>query len=105
MAVEKAFEQLDYTPGEVGLLEAHGTGTRVGDATELGALTELFAPYAKPGTIGLGSVKSQIGHAKAAAGIASLIKTALALYNKVLPPSVNSKPPTRLWIGPPAPSA
>ena len=93
LAVEKAFEQLDYTPGEVGLLEAHGTGTRVGDATELGALTELFAPYAKPGTIGLGSVKSQIGHAKAAAGIASLIKTALALYNKVLPPSVNFKTP------------
>ena len=89
LAVEKTFEQVDYTPGDVGLLEAHGTGTRVGDATELGALNEIFAPYAKPGTIGLGSVKSQIGHAKAAAGIASLIKTSLALYNKVLPPSVN----------------
>ena len=93
IAVEKAFEQLDYTPGDVGLVEAHGTGTRVGDAVELGALTELFAPYAKPSTIGLGSVKSQIGHAKAAAGIASLIKTSLALYNKVLPPSVNFETP------------
>ncbi|MBR4355125.1 MAG: SDR family NAD(P)-dependent oxidoreductase [Elusimicrobiaceae bacterium] len=89
IAVEKTFEQLDYTPGDVGLVEAHGTSTRVGDAVELIALNELFAPYAKPGTIGLGSVKSQIGHAKAAAGIASLIKTSLALYNKVLPPSVN----------------
>ena len=93
LAVEKTFEQLDYTPEAVGLIEAHGTGTRVGDAVELGALTELFAPYAKPGTIGLGSVKSQIGHAKAAAGIASLIKTSLALYNKVLPPSVNFETP------------
>ena len=93
LAVEKAFEQLDYTPGEVGLLEAHGTGTRVGDATELNALNEIFAPYAKPGSIGLGSVKSQIGHAKAAAGIASLIKTSLALYNKVLPPSINFETP------------
>ncbi|MBR4592771.1 MAG: acyltransferase domain-containing protein, partial [Elusimicrobiaceae bacterium] len=79
--------------GDVGLIEAHGTSTRVGDAVELGALNEIFGPYAKPGTIGLGSVKSQIGHAKAAAGIASLIKTSLALYNKVLPPSVNFETP------------
>ncbi|MBR3899406.1 MAG: acyltransferase domain-containing protein, partial [Elusimicrobiaceae bacterium] len=93
IAVEKTFEQLDYTPGEVGLVEAHGTSTRVGDAVELNALYEIFSPYAKPGTIGLGSVKSQIGHAKAAAGIASLIKTSLALYNKVLPPSVNFETP------------
>ena len=93
IAVQKTFEQLDYTPADVGLIEAHGTGTRVGDAVELEALTELFSPYAKPGTIGLGSVKSQIGHAKAAAGMAALIKTSLALYNKVLPPSVNFETP------------
>ena len=93
IAVQKAFEQVEYTPGDVGLVEAHGTSTRVGDAVELNALYEIFGPYAKPGTIGLGSVKSQIGHAKAAAGIASLIKTSLALYNKVLPPSVNFETP------------
>ena len=93
LAVEKTFEQLDYTPEAVGLVEAHGTGTRVGDAVELAALTELFGPYVKPGSVGLSSVKSQIGHAKAAAGIASLIKTSLALYNKVLPPSVNFETP------------
>ncbi|MBR2504860.1 MAG: acyltransferase domain-containing protein, partial [Elusimicrobiaceae bacterium] len=93
IAVEKTFEQLDYTPGEVGLVEAHGTSTRVGDAVELNALYEIFSPYAKPATIGLGSVKSQIGHAKATAGIASLIKTSMALYNKVLPPSVNFETP------------
>ena len=93
LAVEKTFEQLDYTPEAVGLVEAHGTGTRVGDAVELGVLTELFRPYVKPASVGLSSVKSQIGHAKAAAGIASLIKTSLALYNKVLPPSVNFETP------------
>ena len=93
LAVEKAFEQVEYTPGDVGLIEAHGTSTRVGDAVELNALNEIFGAHAKPGTIGLGSVKSQIGHAKAAAGIASLIKTSLALYNKVLPPSVNFETP------------
>ncbi|MDY6038876.1 MAG: beta-ketoacyl synthase N-terminal-like domain-containing protein, partial [Elusimicrobiaceae bacterium] len=93
IAVEKAFEQVEYTPGDVGLVEAHGTSTRVGDAVELNALNEIFSAHAKPGTIGLGSVKSQIGHAKAAAGIASLIKTSLALYNKVLPPSVNFETP------------
>ncbi len=93
LAVEKAFEQLDYTPEAVGLVEAHGTGTRVGDAVELEALTELFGSHVKPGSVGLGSVKSQIGHAKAAAGIASLIKISLALYNKVLPPSVNFETP------------
>ena len=93
IAVEKAFEQVDYTPADVGLIEAHGTGTRVGDAVELASLTETFGPHAKPGSIGLGSVKSQIGHAKAAAGIAALIKTSLALYHKVLPPSVNFETP------------
>ena len=93
IAVEKTFEQVEYDPGAVGLIEAHGTSTRVGDAVELNALYDIFAPYAKPGTIGLGSVKSQIGHAKAAAGIASLIKTSLALYHKVLPPSVNFETP------------
>ncbi|WP_424244195.1 malonyl CoA-acyl carrier protein transacylase [Elusimicrobium posterum] len=89
LAVEKAFEQLDYTPGDVGMIEAHGTGTKVGDATEVTALNEVYSKHAKPGSIGLGSVKSQIGHAKAAAGIASLIKMAMALKHKVMPPTIN----------------
>ncbi|MDR0734341.1 MAG: acyltransferase domain-containing protein, partial [Elusimicrobiota bacterium] len=93
LAIEKTFEQLDYSPGQVGLIEAHGTATRVGDAAELSALNEVFSPLAKPGTIWLGSVKSQIGHAKAAAGIASVIKVMLALHHKVLPPSINFETP------------
>ncbi len=93
LAINRAFEQVDFDPSQVGLMEAHGTATKVGDATELGALNEVFAPYAKVGSIGLGSVKSQIGHTKSAAGIASLIKVMLALYNKVLPPSINFQTP------------
>ncbi|HOX23878.1 MAG TPA: polyketide synthase, partial [Elusimicrobiales bacterium] len=93
LAVNNTFEQLDYTPGDVGFLEAHGTATRVGDITEATAMGELFGQYAAPGTIGLTSVKSQIGHAKAAAGVASIIKTTLAIHNKVLPPSINYETP------------
>ena len=93
LAINRAFEQVDFTPEQVGLMEAHGTATKVGDATELSALNEVFTPYAKPRSIALGSVKSQIGHTKAAAGIASLIKVMLALHNKVLPPSINFETP------------
>ena len=70
------------------LLEAHGTGTKVGDATEAKALAEVFSENATPASCAIGSVKSQIGHTKAAAGSASLIKVALALFNKVLPPTI-----------------
>ena len=103
LAIENTFKQLDYTPGEVGLMEAHGTATKVGDATELAALDEVFKPYAPAGSIGLGSIKSQIGHAKAAAGIASVIKVMLALHNKVLPPSINFETPNPIvdWASTP----
>ncbi|MFA6584682.1 MAG: beta-ketoacyl synthase N-terminal-like domain-containing protein, partial [Elusimicrobiaceae bacterium] len=88
IAVENTFEQLDYSPADVELVEAHGTGTGVGDATELHVLDESFA-RARQGKVGITSVKSNIGHCKAAAGMASVIKTALALHNKKLPPSIN----------------
>ena len=93
LAINRAFEQVEIDPSQVGLMEAHGTATKVGDATELSALNEVFTPYAKPRSIALGSVKSQIGHTKAAAGMASLIKVMLALHNKVLPPSINFETP------------
>ncbi|NLO92117.1 MAG: SDR family NAD(P)-dependent oxidoreductase [Elusimicrobia bacterium] len=93
LAVNNTFEQLDYTPGDVGLLEAHGTATRVGDITEVNTMSELFGKYAPHASIGLGSVKSQIGHAKAAAGMASMVKIAMALDKKVLPPSINFETP------------
>ncbi|MBI4423664.1 MAG: acyltransferase domain-containing protein, partial [Elusimicrobia bacterium] len=92
LAIERCFKQLNYGPEGVGLLEAHGTSTKVGDVVEVNAAAEAFGKAAK-GSIGLGSVKSQIGHLKAAAGAAAVAKAALALYHKTLPPSINFKTP------------
>ena len=89
-AVERALAQARRSPAEVGLVEAHGTGTVVGDRTELATLTEVFAAHdAEVGACVLGSVKSQIGHTKCAAGLAGLIKVARSLYHGVLPPTGN----------------
>ncbi|MEV6564638.1 beta-ketoacyl synthase N-terminal-like domain-containing protein [Streptomyces kronopolitis] len=75
-------------PGALGLLEAHGTGTPVGDRTELATLARVFGP---PGAgrapVALGSVKSTLGHTMQAAGIAGLIKAALAVHHRTLPPT------------------
>lgn len=85
-ALERAYAQAGILPSAVGLVEAHGTGTVVGDRTELQALTEVFSlGGAVPGQTGLGSVKSQIGHTKCAAGVAGMIKVAKALHHRVLP--------------------
>ena len=87
-ALERTYGRAGILPAEVGLVEAHGTGTVVGDRTELATLTEVFnAGGALPGQAALGSVKSQIGHTKCAAGIAGLIKVAKALHHRVLPPT------------------
>ncbi|MFF4280447.1 beta-ketoacyl synthase N-terminal-like domain-containing protein [Streptomyces kronopolitis] len=75
-------------PGALGLLEAHGTGTPVGDRTELATLARVFgAPGAGRAPVGLGSVKSTLGHTMQAAGIAGLIKAALAVHHRTLPPT------------------
>ncbi|RUR83064.1 type I polyketide synthase [Chlorogloeopsis fritschii PCC 9212] len=97
-ALLRAYEDAGISPTSVGLIEAHGTGTMVGDPAEVTALKEVFgANNPKKQHIALGSVKSQIGHTKAAAGAASLIKTALALHHKVLPPTINvTKPHPKL---------
>jgi malonyl CoA-acyl carrier protein transacylase len=74
----------------VGLIEAHGTSTRVGDVVEVGSLSTMFGNLGLPaGSIALGSVKSNIGHLKSAAGAAGMLKATLALYHKILPPSAN----------------
>lgn len=85
-ALDRAYWQAGVLPGEIGLVEAHGTGTVVGDRTELESLTEQFqSGGAVRGQARLGSVKSQIGHTKCAAGIAGVIKVAKALHHRVLP--------------------
>lgn len=94
IALERAYESAGINPCEVGLLEAHGTGTVVGDRTELGVLTDVFSSSnTSAGSCVLGSVKSQIGHTKCAAGLASIIKVAMALHHRVLPPTVNLTEP------------
>ncbi|OGS28760.1 MAG: hypothetical protein A2218_11375 [Elusimicrobia bacterium RIFOXYA2_FULL_53_38] len=93
-AIENAFAQVTYGPGEVDFVEAHGTATKVGDAAEVEALKDIFGPHIKAGKkLGLTSIKSQIGHAKAAAGAVSLVKTALALHHKTYPLSINYAKP------------
>src|SRR5205823_1290232 len=93
-ALRAAYRQAGVTPDTVELVEAHGTGTRVGDAAEVEALTTVFRDASqKRSWCALGSVKSQIGHTKAAAGAAGLIKAALALHHKVLPPTIKVEKP------------
>ncbi len=94
LAVRRAYEEAGFTPDTVGLIEAHGTGTPAGDPAEFSGLREVFEPYnpEKQG-IAIGSIKSQISHTKAAAGTAGMIKVALALHNKVLPPTINVTKP------------
>ncbi|MDT3399140.1 beta-ketoacyl synthase N-terminal-like domain-containing protein, partial [Streptomyces sp. B1866] len=93
-ALERAYTGAGISPAEVGLVEAHGTGTVVGDRTELTTLTTVFAEAgAEAGGCALGSVKSQIGHTKCAAGLAGLIKAALAVHTGVLPPTRNLERP------------
>ncbi len=95
LAMQRAYGQAGISPASVGLVEAHGTGTVVGDRTELQSLHAVFEPSgAAPQSCGLGSVKSQIGHLKAAAGMAGLIKAALALHHQTLPPTINCETPT-----------
>ncbi|WP_249030860.1 type I polyketide synthase [Micromonospora echinospora] len=97
-ALDRAYARGRVSPRQVGLIEAHGTGTMVGDRTELETLTRLFVEAgAQPGSCALGSVKSQIGHTKCAAGLAGLIKTALALYAGVRPPTINLTRPNPVW--------
>ncbi|EOD65780.1 type I polyketide synthase [Amycolatopsis vancoresmycina] len=97
-ALTRAYRDAGVSPAEVGLVEAHGTGTVVGDATELRTLTDFFAAAgARPGSCALGSVKSQIGHTKCAAGLAGLIKAALALWHEVVPPTRHLTTPNAAW--------
>ena len=97
-ALDRAYRQAGVSPAQVGLVEAHGTGTVVGDRTELATLTEVYRRAgAVPGACVLGSIKSQIGHTKCAAGIAGLIKASLAIHHGVLPPTSNIKQPNSAW--------
>lgn len=86
-AMRRAYDQAGYGPETVRLFEAHGTGTVAGDSAELESTRRLLGgAEAKPRQAVIGSVKTNIGHTKASAGVAGLLKVALALHHKVLPP-------------------
>ncbi|MDP4183408.1 MAG: beta-ketoacyl synthase N-terminal-like domain-containing protein, partial [Bacillota bacterium] len=91
--IKNAINMADYSVETVEMVEAHGTGTIVGDITEISALKEAFSSLGanKKNYCGVGSIKSNIGHLRNAAGVAGIIKASLALDNKFLPPTANVK--------------
>ncbi|GIJ48808.1 hypothetical protein Val02_56940 [Virgisporangium aliadipatigenens] len=88
--IRRALERAGVAPGQVGYVEAHGSGTRLGDAIELAALQEVFGldrPVDRP--LVVGAVKTSIGHLLGAAGIAGLIKAVLAVRHGTVPPNLH----------------
>ena len=93
-AMHRAYAKAGISPAAVQLVEAHATGTAVGDRTEIEALSEVFKQAgAEEHSCAIGSIKSMLGHTKSAAGLASLLKMSLALHHKVLPPTIGIEQP------------
>jgi len=94
-ALRRAYQDAGYGPETVELVEAHGTGTKAGDVAEFEALRAVFEESGRKerAWCALGSVKSQIGHTKAAAGAAGLFKAVMALHHRVLPPTIKVERP------------
>ena len=95
-ALRAALREAEVDPATIGLVEAHATGTQSGDMVEVEALQQVYG-VAPPRSIALGSVKSQIGHTKAAAGAASLVKTASRSTQRCCRPPFASTRRIRLW--------
>ena len=92
--LREAYRQAAVSPGKVQYVEAHGTGTLLGDPIEAKALGAVLGVERPPGRrCALGSVKTNLGHLEAAAGIAGLIKVALALRHREIPPSLHFEKP------------
>ncbi len=96
LALMRAYNDAGISPSSVDMIEAHGTGTTAGDMEEVKALKNFYQQHdTQKQHIALGSVKSQIGHIKNAAGSAGIIKTALSLYHKIIPATINIKKPNK----------
>ncbi len=94
--LQKAWKNADIPPETLSYIEAHGTGTRMGDPIEIYAIQNSFEKYTnKKQFCAVGSVKSNIGHLDHAAGIVGMIKVILALKNRILPPSINFDRPNK----------
>ena len=93
-ALRRAYDQAGFSAATVGLVEAHGTGTVAGDGAEIKALSTVFDEHgSERQSCAVGSVKSMIGHTKATAGVAGLVKASLALHHRVLPPTIGVTEP------------
>lgn len=94
LAIKRAYEKAGISPATIGLIEAHGTSMPMGDITEFQALSSIFGTRnGRSAKCAIGSVKSMIAHLIPASGMAGLIKTAFALYHKVLPPTLHCDVP------------
>jgi acyl transferase domain-containing protein/thioesterase domain-containing protein len=91
--IAEALAMAGVEPSSIGYVEAHGTGTRLGDPIEIAALERAFTAGPPATRCAIGSVKANIGHADAAAGVAGLIKATLALRHRQIPPSPNFESP------------
>ncbi len=93
-ALRQAYHRAEISPSDLGYVEAHGTGTAMGDPTEIRALSTLLADQTtSQAPVPVGSIKANIGHTKAAAGIAGFIKTVCAVHDGQVPPHVSCEEP------------
>ena len=93
--IERAWKNAGLSPSKGTLIEGHGTSTRVGDVVEAQSMADVLGQTDLPiHSVALGSVKSNIGHLKGAAGATGILKAALALHNKMLPPSLHCEHPS-----------
>ncbi|GAP18300.1 type I polyketide synthase, partial [Levilinea saccharolytica] len=93
-AILRAWQNAGLDPATIGMIEGHGTSTRVGDVVEVASLNDALGASNLPAqSVALGSVKSNIGHLKSAAGAAGLLKVVLSLHHRQIPPSVNFEQP------------
>ena len=97
-AIELAWKKTDMDPRRIGMVEAHGTATIVGDRTEINTLNEFFGKGSDLNTTWLGSVKSNIGHTMAAAGMAGIMKVILSLYHRQIPPTLHTEKPAKALL-------
>jgi len=97
LALQRAYAKAGYSPQELDFIEGHGTGTPVGDRAELKGITLAMEGTQKKGFCGITSLKSIVGHTKAAAGIGGFIKAVMAVNRRVLPPTAGCKEPNEVF--------
>ncbi|MEV0766192.1 polyketide synthase [Nocardia sp. NPDC050435] len=93
LAMQRAFDAVDFDPDEVDYLEAHGTGTRVGDRVETEAAATVYGGYERASPLVIGSVKAVVGHTFSAAGGAGLLQAIQAMQAKTYPPNASLRAP------------